>query len=161
MPSRLLPVVLALLALPVRAGDAVTVVESRPLGELWLNPGFYSWHFDRDKGLEDRNWGLGAEYRFSTVASVTAGRFHNSNRRYSNYAGVYYQPFAVGPVRLGVVAGGFDGYPNMRDGGWFAAVIPVASFEAGRFGLNVAVVPSYQNRLYGAISFQFRLKVAD
>ena len=26
-------------------------------------------------------------------------------------------PVAIGPVRIGAVVGGFDGYPNMRDGG--------------------------------------------
>lgn len=135
------------------------VVESRPLQELWLNPGFYSWHFQRDKGLNDSNPGFGAEYRFSTVASVTAGRFYNSDREYSNYVGVYYQPLAIGDVRLGIVAGGFDGYPKMRNGGWFPAVIPVASIEYKRVGLNFAIIPSYKDRLYGAFSFQLKFKV--
>lgn len=136
-------------------------VEAAPLQELWLNPGFYSHHFQRDKGLNDSNPGLGAEYRFSTVASVTAGRFYNSDRAYSNYAGVYYQPFALGPVRIGAVAGGFSGYPKMRDGGWFLAAIPTLSFEYQRVGVNVAIVPTYKDRLYGAISVQLKLKVFD
>ena len=141
--------------------DGFETIESAPLKEVWLNGGFYSYHFQRDKNLNDSNPGLGAEWRFSTVASATAGRFYNSDRAYSNYVGVYYQPFKLGPVRLGAVVGAFDGYPKMRDGGWFPAAIPTASFEYQRVGVNVAIVPSYKDRLYGAISVQLKLKVFD
>lgn len=141
--------------------DTFEVIESAPLSQVWLNAGFYSYHFDRDKGLNDSNPGLGAEYRFSTVASATVGRFYNSDRQYSSYAGVYYQPFRIGPVRLGAVVGAFNGYPNMRDGGWFPAAIPTASFEYKSVGVNVAVVPKYKDRLYGALSIQLKLKVFE
>lgn len=155
-------VLLGLAALSGTArADVFDAIESAPLREVWLNAGFYSYHFDRDKGLNDSNPGLGAEYRFSTVASATVGRFYNSDRQYSNYLGVYYQPFRIGPVRLGAVVGGFDGYPNMRDGGWFPALIPTASIEYKSVGLNVAVVPKYKDRLYGALSFQLKLKVFE
>ena len=154
--------------LPLLAGlsgaavaDTFEVIESAPLKEVWLNAGFYSYHFDRNADLNDSNPGLGAEYRFSTVASATAGRFYNSDRAYSNYVGVYYQPFKVGPVRLGAVVGAFNGYPKMRDGGWFPALIPTASFEYKRVGVNVAFVPKYKDRLYGALSIQLKLKVFD
>jgi hypothetical protein len=136
-------------------------IESKPLSEVWLSPGFYSYHFQRDKGLADGNPGLGAEYRFSTVASLTVGRFYNSDRQYSNFAGVYYQPFAIGKVRLGAVVGAFNGYPKAFDGGWFPALIPVASFDYERVGINVSIVPSYKDRLYGALTFQLKLKVFE
>ncbi len=139
----------------------VDVIDSNPLNEVWLNAGFYSYHFQRDKGLNDSNPGAGAEYRFSTVSSLTAGRFYNSDRKYSNYAGIYYQPVAIGNLRLGAVVGGFSGYPRMRNGGWFVAAIPVASFEYRRFGVNLMIVPSYKDRLYGAVSVQLKLKVFD
>ena len=147
----------------VQAGvdNPFETVEVAPLQQAWLNAGFYSYHFQRDKGLDDGNPGIGAEYRFSTVASATAGRFHNSERAYSNYAGLYYQPFAIGPVRLGAVLGGFNGYPKMRDGGWFLAAIPVASVEYGSVGLNLSIVPSYKDRLHGALSFQLKFKVFE
>jgi hypothetical protein len=134
-------------------------IDSEPLSEVWVNPGFYSYHFQRDKGLNDKNPGLGVEYRFSTVSSLTAGRFYNSDREYSNYLGVYYQPFEIGRVRLGVVAGGFNGYPKMREGGWFLAAIPVLSYEYERVGLNLGIVPTYKDRLYGAFSFQLKFRL--
>jgi len=158
MTSRL---AFALLTLTTTAAmaDTIDTIESKPLNEVWLNGGFYSYHFQRDKGLNDSNPGLGAEYRFSTVASATVGRFYNSDRYYSNYVGVYYQPWAIGPVRIGAVAGAFNGYPKMRDGGWFPAVIPALSIEYERVGLNLGIVPTYKDRLYGAFSFQLKLKV--
>lgn len=157
--------VLAIATLPLAAGAAdgnpFELIENKPLTELWINPGFYSYHFDRSRNLNDSNPGFGAEYRFSTVASATAGRFYNSDRRYSNYAGVYYQPIALGPLRLGAVVGGFNGYPNMRNGGWFLAAIPVISVEYQRVGVNFGIIPKYKDRLYGALSIQLRLKVFE
>ena len=161
MISRFASALLLLGALTTTAAvaDTIDAIESKPLNEVWLNGGFYSYHFQRDKGLNDSNPGLGAEYRFSTVASATVGRFYNSDRYYSNYVGVYYQPWAIGPVRIGAVAGAFNGYPKMRDGGWFPAVIPALSVEYERVGLNLGIVPTYKDRLYGAFSFQLKLKV--
>ena len=104
-------------------------IELAPLHQTWLNAHFYSYHFKRNKGLEDGNPGLGIEQRLSTVTSLTGGRFYNSDRRYSNYAGVCHQPIALGPFLLGAVVGGFNGYPKMRKGGWFLAAIPVATSE--------------------------------
>ena len=158
MKKLLLGATFTALSFPAFA-DTFTTIENQPLSELWVNPGFYSYHFQRDKGFDDTNPGWGAEYRFSTVASATAGRFHNSARRMSNYAGVYYQPWAIGPVRLGAVVGGFNGYPKMRDGGWFLAAIPVISMEYQRVGVNFAIVPTYKERLHGALSVQLKFKL--
>ncbi|MES2901785.1 MAG: hypothetical protein V4723_18815 [Pseudomonadota bacterium] len=129
--------------------------------ELWLDTGFATYHFQSDKDLNGRNPGLGVEYRISDSSAVTAGRFFNSDRRHSRYAGMYYQPWTVQGVRLGVVAGGFDGYPRMRDGGWFLAAIPVATIEYQRVGVNLAVVPTYKNRLHGGVSVQFKFKLFE
>lgn len=143
------------------AEDSFTRIESRPLTELWLNPGFLSHHFKTSENHNENNYGLGAEYRFSTVASATAGRYYNSYRWYSNYLGIYYQPIAIGPVRLGVLAGGFDGYPNMHDGNWFLGAIPMASYERGSFGVNVAIIPPLGDRLHGAVALQLKFRVFD
>ena len=136
-------------------------IENKPISELWGNLGFYSAHFQRDKDLADGNPGLGLEYRYSTIASVTAGRFYNSDRARSNYLGMHYQPWQVGPFRVGLVAGGFNGYPNMRDGGWFLAAIPTLSLDFQRVALNLYVIPGYQDRLYGALSFQAKIKLSN
>lgn len=136
-----------------------SIIESKPISELWLNPGLYSYHFQKDKGLNNNNLGLGGEYRYSTVSSVTLGAFNNSDRQTSRFAGWYWQPLGLGPVRLGAVVGAMDGYPKMVNSGWFFAAIPTASIEYKNIGANLMFVPSYKDRLYGAISLQLKLKL--
>jgi hypothetical protein len=128
---------------------------------LWVNAGFYSAHFDTDSGLRNANPGLGFEYRINSSWSATAGRFINSDNANSSYVGAYYQPWTVSGVKLGVVAGAFNGYPKAFSGGWFPAVLPVATLESGKFGLNVALVPPLKDRLYGAVSFQLKFRLQD
>jgi hypothetical protein len=126
---------------------------------LWVNAGFYSAHFDTDKGLRNANPGIGFEYRLDDTWSATAGRFRNSNDAHSSYVGAYYQPWHWSSYKAGVVGGMFNGYPKAFDGGWFPALLPVATWEGERFGLNIALVPPLQNRLYGAVSFQLKVKL--
>jgi hypothetical protein len=136
-------------------------VDADPRSELWLDSGFLTAHFNRDKDLNGENHGLGLEYRFSGTVSAAAGRFYNSDRAWSNYAGVIWQPYAIGPVRLGAAIAAFDGYPHMREGGWFPAAIPTATVEYRRVGVNIGFVPSYKDRLYGGISVQLKLKLFE
>ena len=126
------------LALLLAAGLAQAEFEAN---RLWVNAGFYSAHFDTHKSLRNANPGLGFEYKLNETWSATAGRFINSDNAYSNYVGAYYQPWTVAGAKLGVVGGAFNGYPKAFNGGWFPAVIPVATWEGQRFGLNVALVP--------------------
>lgn len=135
------------------------IADNKPIKELWLNPGFYSYHFQKSKGLNNSNLGLGGEYRYSTVSSFTLGVFDNSDRQISRYAGWYWQPLGSGAVRIGAVFGAIDGYPKMLNGGWFLAAIPAASIEYRNFGANLLFMPSYKDRLYGAISLQVKLRV--
>jgi len=143
----------------VSIADTFSIVESKPISELWLNAGFYSYHFQQDKGFNNSNYGLGGEYRYSTVSSFTLGEYYNSVRQTSHYAGWYWRPLELGPIRLGAVAGAMDGYPNMQNGGWFLAVIPTASIEYKNIGAYLMYIPSYKDKLYGVITLQLRLRV--
>jgi hypothetical protein len=138
-----------------------SVVEPQSKSALWINPGMASYHFDQNKNFNGANWGGGLEYRFNTVASITAGRFYNSDREYSNYAGLYYEPVAIGPIKLGAVIGGFSGYPAANNGGWFPAVLPALAWEGERVGANVFVIPTVGDRVHGAISLQLKFKVCE
>lgn len=137
----------------------IRMIDSQPLDQWWLTTGFASYHFDRHQSLNGNNYGLGMEYHFSSVNALTVGRFYNSDRQYSNYAGLYYQPFSWGPLQMGIVAGGFNGYSHVRDGGWFLAAVPVVSAHWDKVGVNIAIVPSIHNRLYGAISLQLKINM--
>ena len=127
----------------------------------WVNAGFYTYHFEKDKQLENTNLGLGFEVPINSTYSLTAGRFHNSDNAKSNYAGVYVMPYQINGIKLGAVVGAFNGYPNAYDGGWFPALIPVAAIEGSQFGLNVAFVPTVANKLHGGVSFQLKYRVGQ
>ena len=138
--------------------DLITPIEK---SELWLNPGLASYHFDQGKDFNAGNYGFGAEYKFSSVASVTVGTFRNSNYHQSNYIGAYWQPIAIGPVHIGLVAGGFNGYSSINNGGWFPAVLPAFTVEGKWVGLNLIVIPTIGDRVSGSLSFQLKFKVFE
>ena len=148
-----------LLALVLLLGAGLARADFEPQ-RLWLNAGFYSAHFNADKGLRNANPGLGVEYKLDDTWSATAGRFINSDNGHSSYVGAYYQPWTFAGARLGVVGGAFSGYPKAFNGGWFPAIMPVATWEGERIGLNIALVPPLKDRLYGAVSFQLKFRLA-
>jgi hypothetical protein len=135
------------------------IVDSKPISELWINPGFYSYHFNKNMNLNDNNLGLGLEYRYSTRSSIEVGGYHNSDWKTSHYLGWNWQPLELGPVRLGGVIGVINGYPKELHGGWFPAALPQASFEYKNIGANIIYTPGYQNKLYSAFSFQLKVKI--
>jgi len=67
--------------------------------------------FQTDKVLRNAYPGLGLEYRLKEDWSATAGRFTNSDNAPSNHIGANCHPWTVGGVKLGMVAGAFNGYP--------------------------------------------------
>ena len=131
--------------------------------QVWLNPGAYSYHFDRDQNFRENNIGFGAEVTTAPDSTWMAASFINSERARSHYAGWQWRPLhgqlAGMRVHAGIVAAAFDGYPRMRDGGWFLSLLPVVALEGDRLGLNLSVVPTIQDRLHGAILFQVKLRV--
>lgn len=139
---------------------AVVVAAPAALADIWINPGFYSQHFDKSKNLNDNNRGFGVEASINNTYSVTAGVFENSNRETSHYIGAYVMPFQRGAFKAGAAIGAFDGYPLMREGGWFAAVVPAMAIEGRRFGMNIFVIPKIGDKVNGALSFQVKYNLA-
>jgi hypothetical protein len=134
--------------------------------QVWINPGLYSYHFDRSANYRENNIGFGAEALLSADHGVMAGTFINSDRARSRYAAYQWRPLHWQPFEsVGVgVSGGLllsviDGYPRMRDGGWFVAPLPLLVVEGKRLGANFTIVPNYGNRLHGAVSVQIKLRV--
>ncbi len=126
---------------------------------LWVNTGFYTAHFDQNKGLRNANPGLGIELSLNDTYSFTAGGFKNSDNQHSDYLGMYVMPWRWHSWKVGAVAGVFDGYPRAHQGGWFPALIPVVSLEGTQWGLNTAIIPNVKDKLYGGISFQLKYKL--
>jgi len=141
---------------------ALAVVAAAPAAwaDVWINPGFYSHHFDKSKELNNNNHGFGVEASINKTYSLTAGVFENSNRATSHYIGAYVMPFQMGAFKAGAAVGSFDGYPNMRNGGWFPAIVPTMAIEGRRVGLNISYIPKVDDRLNSALSFQVKFNVA-
>src|SRR5688572_22794118 len=88
----------------------------QPSRQVWLNPGFFSLHFDRTIDLREDNWGVGAEVVLAPDHAVMAGNFINSNRKRSRYAAYQWRPLHWRPydidVSVGIALSAFDGYPR-------------------------------------------------
>ena len=66
--------------------------DRRPIQQVWLNPGFFSWHFNRSLDLREDNWGVGVEAAFAPEHAVMAGSFINSDDDRSNYVAYLWRP---------------------------------------------------------------------
>src|SRR5512135_2148648 len=147
-----------ILLLGVSTGNAEELPARNPEGantatsdfNLWLNPGLISYHFNRNAGYRERNWGFGVQSYLSDKVSVMAGNYINSDYARSNYVGLGWQPLSLYSARIGVAVSAFDGYPAMLNGGWFAAILPLISIRNERVGVNFTIIPNYANRLHGA-----------
>jgi hypothetical protein len=147
---------LLLVASRAQADDPVTP-------QVWLNPGIFSYHFDRGKDLREDNTGFGAEVVLHDDHSLLAGSIINSDRQRSRYGAYHWRPlhWRIAGLRVsaGLAVGVFDGYPRYREGGWFVAPLPLLALEGDRFGANIAVIPTLGNRLNGAVAIQFKMKI--
>lgn len=131
--------------------------------KVWLSPGIYSLHFDSSKDLRNDNWGLGVEVALAPDHTLIGGNYINSNGERTHYGVYEWRPlhwqFSKAEVSAGVLAGAFDGYPNYHDGGWFFAALPVLAIEGRYLGVNLSIIPTIKDRLDGALSIQFKLRV--
>ena len=124
---------------------------------------FLFYHFDQDADLRENNVGFGAEVELRRNHLLTAGTFLNSDDDRSRYAGYEWRPLHWQPAKLdlsaGLIVAALDGYPRVRNGGWFVAVLPVVSVQWKRIGFNLTAVPTIKDRFYGAVAIQFKLRI--
>ena len=143
--------------------SAAYAEEVQPSLQVWLNPGFLSWHFERDQNLRGDNWGVGVEVVLTPDHAVMAGTFINSDDEQSRYATyqwrpLHWQPYDIN-VRAGVALGVVDGYPHYNNGGWFIGLFPLLAVEGKHVGANFSIVPTINNRTQGAVVFQIKFRV--
>lgn len=141
------------------APDAPTAMVLEPFQhEVWINVGGFSRHFSRHSGYNENNLGLGAEYRTSAEVSFMAGAYDNSVNKTTSYVAMNWQPWSLGPIKLGGTLGVMNGYPSLARGGTFFAALPMATWEGWRYGVNVGIIPS-MGKIDGAVIVQFKLRV--
>ena len=128
--------------------------------ELWVNPGFVSYHFDRSKSYRDFNYGLGGEMVLAPNHVLIAGIYKNSENLTSKYAGYEWRPLhwqaAGANISAGLAASLMDGYPSMNNKGPFLAAFPTLSVEGKTLGVNFILIPNFNHG--GALAAQFKVK---
>jgi hypothetical protein len=136
--------------------------EADPAPQIWLNPGFLSYHFDRSADYKEDNFGIGAEAVLGLDHGFFIGTFINSQESRSDYIMYQWRPLhwkvSEVAVSLGLAAGFADGYPTYHEGGWRFGILPALFVEGERFGANFVIVPSsdWDNWL---AAVQFKLRV--
>ncbi len=131
--------------------------------QIWLSPGFYSYHFDRHADLREDNTGFGMEVTFAPEHAMMAGSFINSAGRRSRYGGYQWRALQwqrTGfTMHAGVALGMIDGYPRMRGGGAFVVALPLLAIEGRYLGANLTAFPSIGDKVEGAIAVQIKFRV--
>jgi len=141
------------------ADDTQAPFQSR----LWLESGFLSHHTEPRKvgSYRENNYGLGLEWQFARAWQLNAGHYRNSVNRPSNYLQVGWSPLGWSPMEdltftAGVSVGVVNGYPKIHEG-YFPTLVPMASVEWRRVGVNLVYIPSV-GRIHGAYAAQLKLR---
>jgi hypothetical protein len=131
--------------------------------QVWVNAGFLSYHFHRSADVREDNIGVGAEVLAAPDHALMAGTYINSYRERTYYGAYQWRPLHWQPadirVSAGVAISALDGYPHIRNGGWFVAPLPLLCVEGRYFGANFTIIPEIPDRVHGAIAVQIKLRV--
>ena len=87
--------------------------------DVLISPAIFSYHFEDKEKLNNDNYGIGLQFDLKKNLSVNLGQFKNSDYRNSNYLTSSYYFHTLYDFKLGVLIGGFDGYPNENSGNFF------------------------------------------
>ena len=157
--SLFMAVLLAAWGLPALASPEDTqVLSSVDQAQLWINVGGFSYHLERDQRFNEKNAGFGLEWRTSDEVAYMAGLYRNSVGKNTQYVALNWQPWQIGPVRLGAAWGVMNGYPSISHGGSFFAALPIASMEGKRFGVNLGFIPKL-GKVQSAVVLQFKWRL--
>ncbi len=126
-------------------------------GDTWVACSVRSYHFDRSKDYNERNWGCGLEYGVARDTRLIAGAYKNSLYRESAYAGALWTPLRLGPARIGAIGGIVDGY-NANGGRFFPIVAPALTIEGYAAGINILASPRYRDSP-GVIGIQVKFQI--
>ena len=105
----------------------------------WVVVSGVSYHFARN-GQNERNTGLGREYRLTENNRLGFGAYNNSSNRFAAYLANGYTPYDCLGARCGVIGGLVTGYEQ----GQKPAILGgfVATLERGSVGGNLIFIPA-------------------
>jgi len=115
-----------------------------------------SYHFERDLGYNEFNYGLGYEHELSSDLTIAGGVYKNSLRRASFYLLGNYYPFELGAgFRAGVTGGLMSGYHHAAI---IPAVMPTIEWRGQRVAIQAYVVPTVKPYVDGAVVLQIKYR---
>ena len=124
-----------------------TPCPAQETGTQWLSTTFTSYHVDRSKNYNERNYGLSYQRHLEREHIIQGGFYDNSNNKTTVYMAYIYQPIQTAHWRFGGMAGLGSGYESHKILGSL-----VASYEQGRYGVDFYALPS--------VVYSFALKYA-
>lgn len=128
-------------------------------GPRWaLHLGGISYHSNREREYNERNPGLGIEYRINNEWSLASGFYKNSFSRTTYYAYANWTPINLGPVWFGLAGGAVTGYKNLNDGGVAPALVPSAEWRYGRFAAMVNYIPKLEKGGSDVVGVVFKVR---
>ena len=139
--------------------------------ELHLIVNGKAYHFDRDKGYNEKNYGIGFEYdldqRGNWIPLVTGSTFKDSNEQTSNYlGGGVKRRFMLGKDKKGLhVDAGILGFMMTRkdrnDNDPFLGALPFVSVGNDFFAVNATYIPQVTPKASALMYFQLMFRLAE
>lgn len=134
---------LLILVLAFQAAGANALDLTIPLG---------SYHFDRSKNWQEKNWGLGVNYR-----NYVAGYYKNSYNRDSLYIGYHWKPDVLEfnrYLKAGLTMIAVSGYRSSP-----VLMVPTISVETGDLAADFLIAPTL-GKPVGFVGMQLRFKIS-
>ncbi len=122
-------------------------------GDIWTNFTLHSYHFDRDKKHNEKNYGAGLSYYIKDKTAIQFGEYYNSNWHHSVYAGLsqVLQKWDNG-WNISLMGGFVNGYSEKDRDLFNPYVLLTAGYEGKRFGFDVGLTSQ-------VIGVAFKIKV--
>lgn len=130
--------------------DTATGAET---GDTWITGGAKSYHGDRTVKHNELNIGIGLETYLSPDLRVGLSLMENSFWKPSVQGYTMYTPWSAGEWKFGGLAGLASGYGRWPE----PAVLGAATWERGRFGLDVVGFPPISTfKGFAAVRLKFK-----
>ena len=133
-------------------------LQSNRAGQVWINVGGVSQHFQNAGSMNQQNFGYGMEYQVDRNRYLVLGAYRNSVYDTTRYFGGAWMPLSYGFLKLGAIAGVANGYEDMRNGGFFPVILPVLALEGERVGANFVYIPTIAAKVSGAVAMQLKYR---